>query len=204
MTRPDGGRDRWVDLVRAVALVLVVVAQASGWMWLATAVPAGVLFALSGSLMVSSLRRRAALDVIGHRLRRVLPPLWLFGLVAVPALLLVAGAPVAAPTPAELGAWLLPLVDVPTLPGSPDVGTGFWFLRTYLWFVLLTPPMLWLIRRAPLVAVALPLAIVGVDTLLGSPLRVSRARPVAPSSARRRSAPAGCSASPTARGRCGG
>ncbi len=163
-----GGRERWPDLLRAVALTGVVVGHAFGG---STLIPAaGILFALGGSLMVQSLRRREALDVLGHRLRRVLPPLWLFGLVAVPVVLW-SGLLTPAPTASALSSWILPLIDTPGVDGSTGVGAGLWFLRAYLWFVLLTPPLLWAFRRRPLIALALPIAVVTADTLLGSPLR---------------------------------
>ena len=87
--RPKGGgRERWLDLLRAVALLRVVTYHAFGGGWMSMVFPSmGVMFALGGSLMVQSLRRGEALDVIGHRLRRLLPPLWFFGLLAVPVML---------------------------------------------------------------------------------------------------------------------
>jgi hypothetical protein len=140
----------------------------------------GIMFALGGSLMVQSLRRGEALDVIGHRLRRLLPPLWLFGLIAVPIMLWHgwAGADVAAvddtvTSPlswADLFYWVLPLLDPPGSDWGSNAVVGLWYIRAYLWFVLLTPLMLWAYRRRPLVALAVPLAVVAADAVLGSPL----------------------------------
>lgn len=45
-----GGRDRYLDLLRAVALVRVVVYHLFGWAWLTILFPSmGVMFALAGS-----------------------------------------------------------------------------------------------------------------------------------------------------------
>ena len=70
-----GGRDRYLDLLRSIALVRVVVYHLFGWAWLSVLFPSmGVMFALAGSLMARSLNR-PALGVIKGRLRRLLPPL---------------------------------------------------------------------------------------------------------------------------------
>ena len=82
------GRDRYLDLLRALALVRVVFYHTFNWTWLPIVFPSmGVMFALAGSLMVRSLKR-PALSVIRGRLRRLLPPMWLFGAVVVPLMFL--------------------------------------------------------------------------------------------------------------------
>ncbi|MDF2979941.1 MAG: glycosyl transferase, partial [Actinomycetospora sp.] len=160
------------------ALLCVVTYQAFGDGWVSMVFPAmGVMFALGGSLMVQSLRRGEALDVIGHRLRRLLPPLWLFGLIAVPVNLWHgwaaqnADGSVTSPLVwSELLYWVFPLVDPPGSDWGADGVTGLWYIRAYLWFVLLTPLMVWFFRRRPLVALAIPLLVVGLHAVLGSPL----------------------------------
>lgn len=72
------GRDRYLDLLRSIALVRVVAYHLFGWAWLSVLFPSmGVMFALAGSLMARSLNR-PALSVIKSRVRRLLPPLWVF------------------------------------------------------------------------------------------------------------------------------
>src|SRR4051812_14824854 len=62
-----GGRARYLDLLRAVALVRVVTYHAFGWAWLTLAFPSmGVMFALAGSLMARSLDRPAVSVVRGR------------------------------------------------------------------------------------------------------------------------------------------
>ncbi|WP_405014833.1 acyltransferase family protein [Kitasatospora sp. NBC_01539] len=177
-TAPDRtkpGRDLYLDLLRAVALVRVVFLHMFAWSWLPIVFPSmGVMFALAGSLMARSLSR-PALSVIRGRLRRLLPPLWLLGAVAVPGMILQGWS---ASGSGQSGTewwsrillWILPLSDPPfgyPLPGVHgllDTAWGehaagpLWYLRAYLWFVLLSPLMLWLLRRVSWLVVLAPLA----------------------------------------------
>ncbi|WP_410644317.1 acyltransferase family protein [Amycolatopsis sp. lyj-346] len=171
---PPGRRDRWLDSLRAVALVRIVLYHATGWGWLSLAFPSmGVMFALGGSFMASSLRRTPAVDVVGHRIRRLLPPLWLFGLVAV-GLMLAHGwardtGDLALSRP-QLVFWVFPILEPPGSLWGADFTVVLWYLRAYLWFVLLSPVLLLAFRRRPVVTVLAPLAFVAVDAVLGSPL----------------------------------
>ncbi|MGV9994345.1 acyltransferase family protein [Streptomyces sp. NPDC003374] len=174
------GRDRYLDLLRALALVRVVVYHLFGWGWLTVLFPSmGVMFALAGSLMARSLHR-PALGVIRGRLRRLLPPLWAFAAVLLPLMLLAGWNPLKDP---DLGGtaglpqlldYLLP-VGAPPYPehlGSdsglldmtwPDDAAGpLWYLRAYLWFVAASPLLLWAFRRAPWPTLLAPLALTGV------------------------------------------
>ncbi|GGR19587.1 acyltransferase family protein [Streptomyces roseolus] len=171
-----GGRDRYLDMLRALALGRVVLYHNFGWFWLPLVFPSmGVMFALAGSLMTRSLSR-PALGVIRGRLRRLLPPLWLFGAIVVTAQILDGDGPDAEGHPAwwwgKLLFWILPLSTPPyaeALSGFDHlVGQGWavqiivplWYLRAYLWFVLLSPLMLWALRRMPVVTLCAPLGLV--------------------------------------------
>jgi peptidoglycan/LPS O-acetylase OafA/YrhL len=120
-------RNRYLDLLRAAAIVRVVVYHLFGWPWLSLVFPAmGVMFALAGSLTAASLDKRSAGKVVTSRLRRLLPPLWLLGLIAVPVMLALGWAhetdgeqPF---SPAKLVLWLVPVGDP---PGS-DKGVDLW------------------------------------------------------------------------------
>ncbi|MDG4790422.1 acyltransferase family protein [Micromonospora sp. WMMD1102] len=163
---PPGGRDRWLDLWRAAALVRVVTYHVLGWIWLTVLFPAmGLMFALAGSLMAGSLDRTGG-KAVGRRLRRLLPPLWGFGAVAV-TLLLVTGwrtAPGAALGWGELAWWIFPARTPPVgdQPWAWAWNVVLWYIVTYLWLVLLSPVLLAAFRRWPwyslAVAVALPIA----------------------------------------------
>ncbi|WP_406838205.1 acyltransferase [Streptomyces sp. AHU1] len=168
------GRDRYLDLLRALALVRVVFYHTFNWTWLPIVFPSmGVMFALAGSLMVRSLDR-PALSVIRGRLRRLLPPMWLFGAVVVPLMVLDGWRPDAHhPTWwwGDLAYWVLPFSEPPFgvplhtfgghLPASwaEQICVPLWYLRAYLWFVLLSPLMLKALRKLPWVTLTVPLAL---------------------------------------------
>jgi peptidoglycan/LPS O-acetylase OafA/YrhL len=153
---PAGGRDRYFDLLRALALFRVVLYHLVGWAWLPLVFPSmGVMFALAGSLMARSLAR-PALQVIRSRVRRLLPPLWVLGAAAVTAMLVEGWRP----GPSAVF-WLLPLSDPPFLAAgwAGDMAEPLWYLRAYLWFVLLSPLLLRCLRKLPWATLAAPLAL---------------------------------------------
>ncbi|MFD1920323.1 polysaccharide deacetylase family protein [Streptomyces beijiangensis] len=140
-------RDRYLDLLRALALVRVVVYHTFGWAWLTIAFPSlGVMFALAGSLMARSLSR-PALSVIRSRMRRLLIPFWVFAVFAVTWMLWRGWSPAQLP---RLALWILPLGDPPGSEWGAQLTGPLWYIRAYLWFVLLSPVLLWAWRRAPL------------------------------------------------------
>ncbi|MEV6056167.1 acyltransferase [Streptomyces sp. NPDC052107] len=174
------GRDRYLDLLRSLALVRVVVYHLFGWAWLTILFPSmGVMFALAGSLTARSLNRPAR-DVIKSRLRRLLPPLWVFG--AVVLLLMLADGWNPVQDPDHGGTWgLVELLDyavpigTPPYPGHLGSNSGLledtwavqavgplWYLRAYLWFVVASPLLLWAFRRAPWVTLLAPLALTAI------------------------------------------
>lgn len=170
-----GGRDRYLDLLRALALVRVIIYHNFGWTWLPLLFPSmGVMFALAGSLMARSLGR-PAIGVIRGRMRRLLPPLWLFGALLVPAMISQGWGPHYNGHPGwwwgELGFWILPLstppfgADLHTFGGAVDhtwaqqMAVPLWYLRAYLWYVLLSPLMLKAMRKLPWVTLFVPLAL---------------------------------------------
>ncbi|MEV4611222.1 acyltransferase [Kitasatospora sp. NPDC049258] len=173
--RRKSGRDRYLDLLRALALVRVILYHNFSWGWLPLAFPSmGVMFALAGSLMVRSLSR-PALSVIRGRLRRLLPPMWLFGAVLTGFMLLDGWGPNSEGHPGwwwgHLAFWVLPLSNPPygaDLSGfhgmlehswAENVAVPLWYLRAYLWYVLLSPLMLRCLRKQPLLTVLAPLAL---------------------------------------------
>ncbi|MCQ9185588.1 acyltransferase [Streptomyces sp. IBSBF 2953] len=175
-TKRSGGRDRYFDLLRAVALFRVVLYHLMGWAWLPVVFPSmGVMFALAGDLMARSLSRRPALEVARGRLRRLLPPLWLLGAVGVTGMLAGGWGPDAEGHPGwwwlHLTFWILPVSDPPYADGlsgiqgfigddwASDLGVPLWYIRAYLWFVLLSPLLLRALRRLPWPTVLAPIAL---------------------------------------------
>ncbi len=110
-------------------------------------------------MMAASLDRRGPRAVLG-RVRRVLPPYWILALAFVPAMLLT-GLPLSW----HLIWWIVPLQD----PADELVGlrcpAPLWYLREYLWFVLLSPAALWLFRRWPIPTLAAPFVILVITQL---------------------------------------
>ncbi|WP_406072180.1 acyltransferase [Micromonospora sp. NBC_01638] len=144
-------RNRYLDLLRFLAIVRVIVYHVTGWATLTLVFPAmSVMFALAGSLMAASLTRCGP-AAIGRRLRRLLPSLWVLAVVFVPAMLLT-GLPV---TPRVL-LWLFPIADPPANHWGALALSIIWYLRDYLWFVLASPVAFWLFRRAPLPTLLAP------------------------------------------------
>ncbi|PIB06151.1 acyltransferase [Streptomyces sp. HG99] len=178
--RPGGGRDRYLDLLRSIALVRVVLYHLFGWAWLTVLFPSmGVMFALAGSLMARSLSR-PAWGVIRGRIRRLLPPLWAFSAVAL-ALMFGGGwnpvkdldhggtwavvdllnyfIPIGAPPfPWHIGSTSGLLEDTWAVQAAGPL----WYLRAYLWFVLASPLLLWAFRRVPWATLLAPLALTAV------------------------------------------
>ena len=156
------GRDRYFDTLRALAIIRVVVFHAFPYAALELVFPSmGVMFALGGSLMVRSVDRSAA-KAVRNRIRRLLPALWVMALIMVP-LMLRRGWP-DHPTWSLLF-WIVPIAEPPASEfGYPAAGV-LWYLATYLWLVLLSPPLLKLYRRARLATLLMPLALLAVFQL---------------------------------------
>ncbi|MFJ8009413.1 acyltransferase family protein [Streptomyces fagopyri] len=150
--RGTGGRDRYFDAMRAVALVRVVAYHTFGWAWAGLVFPSmGVMFALAGSLMAKSLERPAS-QVVGSRMRRLLPPFWFWGFFVVVAMLVHDWMP-----GWQIVFWIVPVGDPPGDAWGTQAWEILWYLRTYLWFVLLSPLLLKVFRRAPVPALLLSL-----------------------------------------------
>ncbi len=156
------GRDRYFDTLRTLAIIRVVVFHAFPFAALELVFPSmGVMFALGGSLMVKSVDRSAR-RAVRNRIRRLLPALWVMGLILVP-LMLRRGWP-DHPTWSLL-LWVFPVADPPSSEFGYAAAGVLWYLVTYLWLVLLSPLLLKAYRRARLATLLLPLALLAVFVL---------------------------------------
>lgn len=173
-TRDPSGRDRYLDLLRAIALIRIVAYHTfTGVAWLTLVFPSmGVMFALAGSLMARSLER-PALGVLKSRTRRLLLPLWIYSATVLLLLFWEGWSPdqEAGRSWPEMLFWFIPLGD-PPYPDSigsdeglldsiwaHEAGVILWYIRAYFWLMLLSPLLLAAFRRLPWVTLAAPLGI---------------------------------------------
>ncbi|WP_433301988.1 acyltransferase family protein [Actinoplanes sp. CA-030573] len=155
-------RNRYLDLLRAAATVRVVVYHSTGWAALTVVFPAmSVMFALAGSLMAASLDKYGPWAV-EKRLHRLLPSVWVLVAVAVPSMLAIGLV-----WDWRVLLWAFPIQDPPATGFWLEGLAAMWYLRDFLWFVLLSPLVLPLFRRAPLLVVATPYVALAVITFAG-------------------------------------
>ncbi|MBK8462930.1 MAG: acyltransferase [Nigerium sp.] len=173
------GRSRYIDTLRALALTRVVVYHVMGSIWLPIVFPSmSILFAIAGSLMAASLDREKVhyRKVLGRRLRRLLVPFWAFGLAVVPAMFALGWSDTAFMGDVEPGVdaaalwlWAFPVAPPPGSGPASGWVLPLWYISTYLWFVLLSPPLLWMFRRWPKRMLGFPVLILvlwAVDALV--------------------------------------
>jgi peptidoglycan/LPS O-acetylase OafA/YrhL len=155
-------RNRYLDLLRAAATVRVVVYHSTGWAALTVVYPAmSVMFALAGSMMAASLDRYGPFAV-ERRLRRLLPSLWVLIAVAVP-MMIAAGLV----WDSRVLLWAFPLQDPPATGFWLQGLAALWYLRDFLWLVLLSPLALPVFRRCPLPTIITPYAVLAITTFAG-------------------------------------
>ena len=136
------GRDRGLDLLRAAALIRVVVWHATGAAAVTVLAAMPVMFFVSGSLFAASAGRRGGWRTVRDRVRRIGPSLWVF---AAGAWLLMAIAARVTGTSLDwshLVSWLVPVTDpVGSAWEGGWLSSPLWYLRTLLWILLLAPAL---------------------------------------------------------------
>src|SRR5674476_1187993 len=61
--------------------------------------------------------------------------------------------------------WVVPISDPPGSKFGDDWVPPLWYIRSYLWFLLLSPATLWLFRHWPKKMMALPVSVVLLSAL---------------------------------------
>ena len=177
--KPAASRDGFLDAVRGIAVMRVVV-----WHTFATAIiswsiasmPA--MFFVAGSLLAQSLDRRKVIPLLRQRLKRLLLPFWVFSGVVLTVLVMVHrsdGTTNTALSPAKLLPWIFPIADPRGSAWEAGwVSTPLWYLRCYLWLLLLAPLLRKAYRSVGLIIVALPIAgALVIDWIVRNPSAVS-------------------------------
>lgn len=171
-TEPSSGqrREPFWDVLRAAALARVVAWHTWTWTPLSWVAAMPAMFLVAGALLRDSVHRHGYRRTLTTRLRRLLLPFWVYGAVAVTTMLVIGWRPAAG----DLIGWLVPLIDPGGSTDAPGLWIPLWYLRAYLWFVLLAGLLVWAARRwggwlpiamgalfilQRLVAVELPLAV---------------------------------------------
>jgi hypothetical protein len=122
-----------------------------------------LIFFVGGTLFAASLDRRPVSQVLPDRFKRLLLPLALFSAIGI--------AIIGIARPSELEGWpihrfVLYFVPLQSPSGPLDrlswVWIGLWFVRAYMWFLILGGPARWLFRRAPVIAFGLPLGALAI------------------------------------------
>lgn len=160
---PEQQRDGFLDVVRALATVRVVLWHAFGAAWLTFVAAMPAMFFVTGSLYAKSVDRHGARATLVDRLRRIGPSLWLFAGFAWVAMAIGAHLSGTDLHVRNLAFWIVPIGDP---AGSPWEGgwlaTPLWYLRTLLWLFLLAPLVIRSVRRWPLATLLLSVAAVVV------------------------------------------
>lgn len=156
-------RDTYLDLLRAAAVIRVVMLHSLFVGWITFVWPSmGLMFALGGSLMASSLDRYGLRAVL-NRFKRMLPPLWLLGLVTVPLMIALGWRSEDGGAHPfgwySLTNWVFPVYDPPGSERLDEIWRVLWYLRTYVWLIALSPVLLWAFRRKPWLTILAPLSV---------------------------------------------
>ena len=173
MTAPrrtePGDRDAALDLLRSAALVRVILWHAFAATWLTAIAAMPLMFFVAGSLLGSGGTggRSSYVRFLLRRGRRLLLPFWAYGAAVAATMIYVplgddrwttaGGIAVRALT------WFLPLVDpVDSTWHGGWLSNHLWYLRAYLWIVVLAPVVVAFARH---LRVAIPLLLLGIAQL---------------------------------------
>ncbi len=133
-------RIAFIDVMRTIAVLRVVLYHALLWQWLTWFEAMPVMFFVSGTLVGRSLAGRPWRSVVSGRVRRLALPLLVY-----------------------LGFALT--AQLSGLMGSTTI--HLWYVWSFLGFTVISPPLVWLVRRAPVPTVVVIVAAITALTLIG-------------------------------------
>lgn len=137
-------RDGFLDTVRSIALVRVIVWHAFGIPWISWVIATmPTMFFIAGSLLASTLDRKPVQVMYRARLKRLLVPYWFFAALVLSVLSMVH---LMNPRPEteirldQLLPWIVPFTD-PTASAWEGgwASSPLWYLRAYMWLLLISP-----------------------------------------------------------------
>jgi len=165
-------RDAWLDALRSVSILRVVILHTFARFGEATVVPLSfvlpgmpIVFAVSGAVCYSALCRSPAASEAPHpkhpgvhasfyreRARRLLTPFWTYA--AVLLILLFSSVarsdhPWYAFDPSATWRWVLPIVEPTASEAWKHLALHLWFMPPFLWILAAAPLLVALHRRAP-------------------------------------------------------
>ena len=135
-------RDVALDGLRAIAILRVITWHASGWSWttwIISSVPA--MFVVTGALLARSLQKASAFHTLRKRFKRLLFPLWFYSL-AVYLLSVYFQVRTSA-----VWTFFFPFSQPKSLIASQWFTSAMWYLRAYVWVLVLSPFIYALTRR---------------------------------------------------------
>jgi hypothetical protein len=150
-------RQLYPDFLRATSIAKIIVFHFVGWQLLTYLPSLGIMFALAGWFVATSLNAKPWPTVIYQRLVRLLPTWWAYSL-----FVLIAGFFYAQGTGVDLKpsfAWLFPYERVTwslTNDYANDATSITWYIAAYLWLMLLSPILLYAYKKLSWVMIFAP------------------------------------------------
>lgn len=135
-------RDAALDGLRALAILRVITWHTSGWAWttwIISSVPA--MFVVTGALLARSLQKASAFHTLRKRFKRLFLPLWFYSLTVYLLSLLFEVRTSAVWT------FFFPFSQPSSLIASQWFTSAMWYLRAYVWVLVLSPFIYALTRR---------------------------------------------------------
>lgn len=159
---PGAGRSAVVDLVRSLALARVVVWHLLAVEWLTWIAAMPIMFFAAGMFLARS-SAEGRVSFLRRRLRRLLIPMWGYAIGVAATMIYVPLGDERWTGPGNIATgaltWVFPMVDpVSSAWHGGWLSSHLWYLRAYVWLLVLAPLVLVVARRLVLGAVGVAAA----------------------------------------------